>query len=118
MSGDARPQAPDDDGESAWRPSGSLDRSPGEAFSGIREGFEKIVEGGSEATGAALLLILLFALRVLGEDADEDSESMTLEERNAKWDELAKPVQERFEDNNVDEEEVEDAILSARSEQD
>ena len=115
MSADAHPQTPDDDGESAWRPSGSVDRSPGEAVSGIRDGFGKVIEGGSEAAGSALLLVLLLVLRALGEDPDDDNESMTPQERSAEWDARAEPIQERFEENDVDEDDVEDAIAWARS---
>ena len=116
MSGDARPQAPDDDGESAWRPSASLDRSPGDAVSGIRDGFGKVIEGGSEAAGSVVLLVILLLLSALGEDDDENgSKSMTPQEKAAEWDAHTDPIQKRFEENDVDEEVVEDAIAWARS---
>lgn len=57
-----------------------------------------------------LLILILFSLR------DRDKERDTVEERSAKWDERAKPIQDRFEEENVREDDVERAIEWARSE--
>jgi len=115
MSADAEPSTPDND-DPAWRPSESLDRDPGEAVSGIQSGFRKFVEGGTEAASSAILLLILLILNVL--DKEDDSEEMTPEEKAAEWDAHTDPIQKRFEENDVDEEEVvEDAIAWARSQE-
>lgn len=57
-----------------------------------------------------LLILILLSLR------DGDEKEDTVEERSAKWDERAKPIQDRFEEENVTEEDVEQAIEWARSE--
>lgn len=112
MSTDARPPTSDND-DPAWRPlSTSLDSDRDEAVSGIREGFRKVIEGGTEAAGSVILLVVLFLLSALGEDANE---SKTAQERSAEWDARADPIQERFEAADIDEDDVEDAIAWARS---
>ena len=49
------------------------------------------------------------------DDEDDTTESMTAEEKAAEWDAHTDPIQKRFEENDVDEEVVEDAIAWARS---
>lgn len=46
-----------------------------------------------------------------------DAEPSTIEEKAAEWDELTEPIQERFEEADVGEDVVEDAIAWARSEE-
>lgn len=113
MSADAEPPTPNND-DPAWRPSKSLDSDPDEAVSGIQSGIRKLVEGGTEAAGSAILLVILLLMSVLDEE-DDNSESMTPEEKAAEWDARAEAIQERFEKNDVDEDDVEDAIAWARS---
>jgi len=111
MSADARPPSASDD--RAWQPSSlspNTDRQA--AVSGIRTGCRKIIEGGSEAVRSVALLVVLLLLSILGEKGDE---STNAQDRTAEWDVRAKPIQERFEKQDVDEQEVSDAILWARS---
>ena len=116
MSTDARPPTSDDD-DPTWGPSSpSLNSDRDDAVSGIRSGFNKVVEGSTEAAGSAILLVILLILSVLDDD-DNDDESMTPEERSAEWDARAEPIQERFEEADVDEDDVEDAISWARSQE-
>lgn len=117
MSTDARPPRSDDD-DPTWGPSSpSLNSDRDDAVSGIRSGFNKIVEGGTEAAGSAIVLLILLILSVLGDEDTDDDESMTAEERSAEWDELTEAIQERFEEADVGEDVVEDAIAWARSEE-
>jgi hypothetical protein len=117
MSTDARPPRSDDD-DPTWGPSSpSLNSDRDDAVSGIRNGFNKVVEGSTEAAGSAILLVFLLLLSVLGDDDNDDDESMTPEERSAEWDARAEPIQERFEEIDVDEDDVEDAIAWARSQE-
>jgi hypothetical protein len=85
-----------------------------QALSGVKQGLGKATEGSSEALQSLVLLIILLAKTVFNDDEDED-ESMTPQERAAKWDERAGPIQDRFDEEDVDESEVEDAIEWARS---
>lgn len=112
MSTDARPPTSDDD-DPGWVPSKSLDRDPGEAVSGIQSGLRKLVEGETEAAGSTILLVILLLMSVLGDD--DESGEMTTEGKATEWDARAEPIQKRFEENDVDEEVVEDAIAWARS---
>jgi len=117
MSTDAQPPTSDDD-DPTWEPSSpSLNSDRDDAVSGIRSGFNKVVEGSTEAAGSAILLVILLILSVLGHGDTDDDESMTAEERSAEWDARTEPIQERFEEADVDEDVVEDAIAWARSEQ-
>lgn len=113
MSTDAQPPTSDND-DPSWRPSSSsMDSDRREAVSGIRNGFDKVIEGASEAISYSVLLVLLVVFWLLG----KNNEETTPEERSAEWNARAKPIQERFEANDVDEDDVEDAIAWARSQE-
>ena len=116
MSADTRPSTPNDgDDDPAWRPSAAVyNRDRDEAVSGIRQGVTKAVEGGTEAVGSAIVLVLLILFSILGDD-DDDTEPMNAQKRSAKWDTRAEPIQQRFEENDVDDDDVTDAIEWARS---
>lgn len=117
MSTDTRPPTSDDD-DPTWGPSSpSLNSDRDDAVSGIRSGFNKIIEGSTEAAGSAIVLVILLLLSVLDDYDTDDDESMTAEERSAEWDARAEPIQERFEEADVDEDDVEDAIAWARSQE-
>lgn len=85
-----------------------------QALSGVKRGLGKATEGGSEAVQSLLLLVILLIKTVFNDD-EEDDESMSPQERAAAWDERAGPIQDRFEKEDVDEGDVEDAIEWARS---
>lgn len=100
-----------EDTNSAWSPSSAIrDQQFSDGVASIKSGTKKVFEGSQEAVkGLIVLLLLLLAFR----DSDEDD---SLEERNAEWEERTEPIQERFEQENVTEEDVEQAIEWARSE--
>lgn len=111
----ARKKPPENNDNTPFRPSGeSRPENAGEAVSGVKKGVEKATEGGSEAIRNLLLLILLLA-KIAFDDDEEDDELTEPEERAAAWDERANPIQDRFEQEDVDEDDVGDAIEWARS---
>lgn len=60
------------------------------------------------------LIVLLVLILIFLRDRDEEEDIVGV--RSTKWDERAKPIQNRFEEENVTEEDVEQAIEWARSE--
>lgn len=100
-----------EDTNSAWSPSSAIrDQQFSDGVALIKNGTRKVFDGSQEAvTGLIVLLLLLLGFR----DGDDED---TLKERNAKWEERTEPIQERFEQENVTEEDVEQAIEWARSE--
>lgn len=111
MSARAPPSSDDND---EWSPSSTSSKEgTREAISGVGHGIRKIVEGGAETAQSLLLLGLLVVDALLNRAGEE--ETTDAQERSAQWDARAEPIQQRFEDEDVDESDIEDAIEWARS---
>jgi len=110
-SGDAR-ENKDDEGE--WSADFSSSDDVGDALSGVAHGVQTTA-GGVVETLQSLLQLGLIGVGALTERGDGTEESTAAQNRTAQWDERAGPIQERFDDENIDDDDVEDAIEWARS---
>ncbi|WP_318567232.1 hypothetical protein [Salinigranum marinum] len=99
--------------DSPWTPE---EVSPSSGFSEgkreITEGFRKIGDGASEVVCGLILLLLLIISR---RDDGEEDRSKEAAARKEEWDKLSASVQRKFDESDVTEDDVDDAIEWARS---
>ncbi|GGC71431.1 MULTISPECIES: hypothetical protein [Haloferax] len=111
MSSSASNNPPED---SPWTPD---EASSGSDFSEgkreITDGFRKLGDGASEVVHGLIVVLLILLVRLWDDDEEERAKESI--ERKEEWDNLSASVQRKFDESNVTEDDVDDAIEWARS---
>jgi len=106
------PAPTDDDDE--WSSDSASSSEVDDALSGVTHGVQTTANGVVETLQSLLRLGLIGVGAITGRNGGSEQPTRA-QQRAAKWDERAKPIQERFDDQNVDADDVKDAIEWARS---